>query len=124
VGDSARPQVLSTSADDPVDPIIAPFLRDDERVLVRAGTAKLTRVSPDRSRAPSVTGTLFLTDRRLMNVDGDLYSIELADITELAISGDQLLVSLRGSLGAILDLDSPQEFRSSVAAAISAARGR
>ena len=107
-----------------LDPVIAPYLREREQILVRRSNARLTPVSPGQQPSPPVSGPLFLTDRRLMNLEGKLHSIELADITELAISGDKVLVTLRGSHGAILELDSPDEFRSSIAAAISASRTR
>jgi hypothetical protein len=107
-----------------LDRVIAPYLREREQILVRRSNARLTPVGPGQRPSPPVSGPLFLTDWRLMNIDDKLHSIELADITELALSGDQVLVTLRGSHGAILELDSPDEFRSSVADAISASRAR
>jgi hypothetical protein len=119
-GPGRRPR-LREGTELPADPAIAPYLRDGERVLACVQVT-LTRVSHGRSLPTPVTGVAYLTDSRLFQPDGEACSIELVDIKELTLSGGHLLLTLRGALGAVLDVESPAEFRALVAAAISARR--
>lgn len=106
----------------PPDRLIAPYLRKEERVLARREHAELARVGLDGMSSDAVSGELYLTDQRLVHLDGEPRSIELDDIVEIGLAGNRLLLTLRGLLGAIIDTDSPAEFRAAVADSISAQR--
>jgi hypothetical protein len=47
--------------------------------------------------------------------------VPLADIAEVAMAGDRILVTIAGSRGLMLDLDGPRQFRVLLAAARAAA---
>ncbi len=102
---------------------VDPHLGADERLLDRRARAALTRIADDAVSSTTVDGAVYLTDRRLLHLDGTPTSIPLEDIDELAISSERLLITVRASRGVILEVDSPRQFRSKVAAAISALRG-
>jgi hypothetical protein len=72
----------------------------------------------------AVSGELYLTDQRLVHLDGEPRSIELDDIVGIGLTGNRLLLMLRGLLGASIDTDLPGEIRAAVADSISAQRVR
>ena len=90
-------------------------LRDD-RV-----DAMLVRIDNARSSEPR-NGQLYLTDRRLLHLDGETVAIDLTDIEELTLAGDRLLITLSGLHGLVIDTTDAAEFRAAVAAAINALR--
>lgn len=109
---------------------IKPHLAADEPLLARRTEATLTQVADERGRERNVArGALYLTDRRLVHfgassLANDETTVDLLDVTELALSGERLLITLAGPRGLMLDLESPIDFRAQMALAISALRSR
>lgn len=110
------------------DERIKPHLAGDEPLLARRTEATLTQVADVRGRKPNVArGALYLTDRRLILIGAsalanDDTSVDLLEVTELAVSGERLLVTLAGARGLMLDIESPIDFRAQMALAISSRR--
>jgi hypothetical protein len=98
-------------------------LRDGERVLDERADAALARVTDNRRSSAPTSGKLVLTNQRLVHL-GTGIELELADIHELALAGDRLLVTLAGLRGVIIDMERAADFRSAIADAKSALRGR
>lgn len=124
--DVGRSLFVDTSQTAPADadPRLAGVLEPGELLIDKRLQAVLTRVTDDRRSSDPMPGALFLTDRRLLHLDGQNASINLAEIEELAIAGDRLLVTLAGLHGVIVDIESAAEFRAAISAAISALRAR
>ena len=69
-----------------------------------------------RRDVPGYSGLLLLTGTRLV-LDGQVtITIPLADITETALGGERLLLSLRNGEGVTLDVGQPRLFRAEIAA--------
>ena len=114
-----EPSASSTAS---TDSRLAAYLREDEHLLARKRSATVSVVEPVDPQRKTMLGRLFLTDRRLICLNGGIESIELADIRELGITRDRLLISLVDSRGVVINLEGPAAFRSRVAAAIRALR--
>ena len=110
------------TGDLPADSRVLAQLRVGERLLEHRSQAALTRVTDDTHSADPTNGALVLTDQRLLHLDGKDIAIDLAEIEELALAGDRLLVTLAGLHGVIIETDATPEFRTAVATAISALR--
>ncbi|MEO8246383.1 MAG: hypothetical protein ABI622_04605 [Chloroflexota bacterium] len=69
-----------------------------------------------RTDVPGYSGLLLLTGTRLV-LDGQVtVTIPLADITETALGGERLLLSLRHGEGVTLDVGQPRLLRAEIAA--------
>lgn len=69
-----------------------------------------------RSDVPGYSGLLLLTGTRLV-LDGQVtVTIPLADITETALGGERLLLSLRNGEGLTLDVGQPRLLRAEIGA--------
>ena len=107
---------------------IKPHLAADEPLLARRTEATLTHVADGQGHQRNVArGALYLTDRRLVHFGASALSsaettVDLLDVTELALSGERLLITLAGQRGFMLDLESPVDFRAQMALAISTRR--
>jgi hypothetical protein len=72
----------------------------------------------------AVSGELYLTDQRLIHLDGEPRSIELDDIVEIGLGRQPLAADpARPVGGASIDTYSPAELRAAVADSISTERG-
>ena len=67
-------------------------------------------------------GRLYLTTQRLMVVGGAPLDVELAEIEELGLAGERLLVTLRDGTGLAIDASRPRLMRVQIAAALAAGR--
>jgi hypothetical protein len=107
------------------DARIEPLLCPGERVLAVRRSALLDRRQPVLgSEAPSgLAGDLYLTSRRLVLVGRHTLSIDLDEIEEAMLSGDQFLLVMRGGQGAALGVAQPRLLRVEIAAARASARG-
>lgn len=103
-------------------------LAQDEPLLARRIDARLTPIAASGLDSAGVLGSVYLTDRRLLHLSADTrgheITIELGDVTELSLSGEHLLITLKPARGIILDIESVVDFRAQMALAISARRSR
>lgn len=97
------------------DEAIAPHLLSDERPLGLRRHAILR--APGGDVALGYGGTLYLTSRRLLHLGQVNMTVQLTDIVETSLSGERLLLSLRGGEGFALDVDRPRLLRAQIAAA-------
>ncbi len=102
---------------------VEPYLADGEVLLGVRPEAVLGRLGEAGQGVVRAEGRLFVTDRRLLHLGAEAVSILLADVRELAISEDRILVTLAGSRGMTIDVPDPRHLRVLIAAARSAARG-
>lgn len=79
---------------------------------VRAGAT----LNAGRDGMPGYGGTLYLTGTHLVVAGQVTMSIPLADITETALGGERLLLSLRNGEGVTLDVSQPRLLRAELAA--------
>ena len=107
------------------DAAIAPVLGLDERVVAVRRSVQLDRRQPiPGSDAPlGLAGDLYLTSRRLALVGRVMVSLDLADIEEVGLSGERLLLALRDGQGISLVVEQPRLLRVEVATARARARG-
>jgi len=98
-------------------------LEPGERVLGVRRPA-LARTASAASNVAPTSGTLYLTDRRLVFVTAPATTaIGLAEIVELSTVGDrQLLIALRDAEGMSYEIDRPRLFRVEVSEAVAASR--
>jgi hypothetical protein len=106
------------------DPSVGPLLHPDERVFGLRDRAVVRRIEieQDLRSVVSEEGPLYVTDRRLLQLGERGMSIDLLEIDELTMSDDRILVTLGGSRGVTLDVDSPHQLRVLIAAAKAALR--
>jgi hypothetical protein len=100
------------------------LLRAHEELLEARSDVQMRVVRNDGAESRPDLGTLYLTDRRLIHLDGKAASIELTDIRELSLARHRLLLSLQDATGVILDLRGAGSLRARVATALSALRTR
>jgi hypothetical protein len=107
------------------DARIAPLLTGDEHVLAVRRSVALDRRQPVLgSDLPSgVAGDLYLTSRRLVLTGRVTLSFALEEIEQTMLSGERLLLVLRGGQGLSIDAAQPRLLRVEIAAARAAARG-
>ena len=106
------------------DALVSAHLQRDERVLYMREAAVIRRVDVEGgARAVLLAeGPLYITDRRLLHFGARPEAIQLADIDELSMADDRILVTLTGSRGLTLDVDDPHQLRVLIAAAKAALR--
>ena len=102
-----------------VPPTNSPVLATGESVYAfRLGAV----LNAGRSDVPGYSGLLLLTGTRLV-LDGQVtITIPLADITETALAGERLLLSLRNGEGLTLDVGQPRLLRAEIGAVREAGR--
>jgi hypothetical protein len=105
----------------PVDGPITELLRPGEAVVDLRPSAVVSR-HVHRDGTEQLPGRLYLTNQRLMLVGRAPMEVELGDIEELALAGERLLVTLRGSTGLSIDASRPRLLRVQIAAALAAGR--
>src|SRR3954471_12295658 len=99
------------------DDAIAAILRPGERVVsIRPGTVAERHISD--GSVEHVSGRLYLTTERLVLLGAAPAEIGLADVTELSLAGERLLVSVVGGGGLMVDAGSPRLLRTEIAATI------
>ncbi len=107
-----------------VDARVAHHLLPGERVLEQVSDTTVILVGDGAQTSEPRSGTVFLTDRRVIHVNDEVVLVELADVLEQTTAGNRLLITLEGARGVMLDLESPNEFRGRLAAAVSALRAQ
>jgi hypothetical protein len=103
------------------DPVIAPELRDGERVHAVRDGALMNRL--DGGPLPGYAGRLYLTDRRLVHAGQAFYSLALSTLDEVSIAGERLLLTLVGGEGVSFDVAQPRLLRAQIGIARTAKRG-
>ena len=124
--DQARERYRTeTMAELEPDARIAPLLADGERVVAVRRSAMLDRRQPvvGWDQPTGLGGDLYVTSRRLALVGNVTLSFELDDVEEAMLSGERLLLVLRGGQGISIDATRPRLLRVEIATARSAARG-
>ena len=104
------------------DATVAPHLAGDERVLGVRAAASIARIDEVTQAAVRDEGPLYVTSTRLLHLGARLTSVSLADVEELAMADDRILMTIRGSRGLMLDVSEPRQLRVLLAAARSAPR--
>ena len=106
------------------DDRVAPRLESGEQVVARRGAALYDRRTPEREadRQPGLGGDLYVTSRRLILVGRVTLAFDLAEIEEVVLAGERLLVVLRDGNGFSLDVSRPRALRVEIAAARMLAR--
>ena len=107
------------------DARIAPLLGPGERVVAVRHSAQLDRRLPEPGpEGPAgLGGDLYVTSRRLVLVGRVTLSFDLAEIEDAVISGERLLLVVRGGRGFSLDVAGPRLLRVKIAAARASAGG-
>jgi hypothetical protein len=99
-------------------------LAENEQLLAGPVPATFTRVAGDgRTTAPQ-HGTLYVTDRRLIQLAPQVRSIDLRRITELGLMANHILVTITRSRGLMVEVANAHELRGVIATAVSARRKR
>ena len=106
------------------DASITPLLVDGEQVVGWRPEAGLSRVDETTHAVVRDEGPLYVTSDRLLHLGRETTSLPLAEIAELAMADDRILVTMSGSRGLMLDVAAPRQFRVLLAAARTAAVGR
>lgn len=105
----------------PPEPEIAALLDPGESVVEVRSAVIVERHVHDQP-VETASGRLYLTTRRLVLVGRRTMSVPLAEIEELSLAAERLLVTLRDGTGLSYDAGSPRLLRVLVAAAVEAAR--
>ena len=92
-------------------------LVDGERLFAVRPAAHVERHDP-AGRAIPHPGRLYLTTQRLVVAGAVPLSVRVADIREVALAGERLLVSLVDGSGLTLDVSWPRVLRVQIAAAL------
>ncbi len=92
------------------DGAIAGELRGDELLHAQRSPAMLNRLD-GAGTLPGYAGTLSLTSRRLIHIGHVTFSVSLAQIDELSVVGERLLVTLSSAEGVSLDVAGPRLLR-------------
>lgn len=103
---------------------LSKLLEPDEWLLAVRKTAILDRREPkegETARA-GLGGQLAVTSRRLILAGRQVVTFDLGDIEDIQLSGDRLMVTIRGGSGMVLDVEQPRLLRVEIAAARAAAR--
>jgi hypothetical protein len=108
----------------PADGRIGPLLEPGERVVAVHRSAVLDRREPPVGNqiTAGLTGTLYLTSRRLVLVGGSTVAIELDAVEEVVLSGERLRFMLHEGRGVTVEVTRPRLLRVQTAAARAAAR--
>ena len=105
------------------DAVVGPHLQADERVLGYRADAALARVDDATTTAPREFGPLYVTSTRLLHLGRQATSVALAEMGELVMADDRMLITLGSVRGLMLDVAQPRQLRVLLAAA-KAALGR
>jgi len=105
------------------DAEVGPHLQADERVLGYRADAALARVDDATTTAPREFGPLYVTSTRLLHLGRQATSVALAEMGELVMADDRMLITLGSVRGLMLDVAQPRQLRVLLAAA-KAALGR
>ena len=106
------------------DERLATLVEHDEWVIAVRTPAILDRREqrPGEPARPGLGGQLAVTSRRLIWAGRQVLTFELAEVDEIVLSGDRLLVVMRDGVGVALDVDQPRLLRVEISAARAAAR--
>ncbi|MEO8470193.1 MAG: hypothetical protein ABI573_11085 [Chloroflexota bacterium] len=106
------------------DPGTAVQLEPGEHIVAIRESVFLDRREPrpDLNALAGVAGTLYVTTRRLLLLGRIRLSIDLAEIEDVAVSGERLLLVLRDARGVSLETARPRLLRVELAAARAALR--
>lgn len=106
------------------DQRLARLLEQGEWLIAFRTSAVVDRRRP-RGGDPKwsgMSGQLAVTSRRLILMGRHVLAFELADVQEIVLSGDRLLVIMNDGAGVAVDVDQPRLFRVEIAAARATAR--
>ena len=106
------------------DERLAALVDPDEWVIAVRTPAILDRrvQRPGEPAREGLGGELAVTSRRLIWAGRQVLTFELAEVEEIVLSGDRLLVVMRDGVGVALDVDQPRLLRVEISAARAAAR--
>jgi hypothetical protein len=104
------------------DDVISPHLEAEERLLGRRAQATVGRIDDSTRAAVHDGGPLYVTTARLLHVGHEVTSVSLAEISDVAMADDRILVTISGGRGLMLDVSEPRQFRVLLAAARTALR--
>lgn len=106
------------------DARIGPLLARDERVVAVRRSAMLDRRQPviGWDQPTGLGGDLYVTSKRLALVGSVTLSFELDEVEDAMLSGERLLLVLRGGQGISIDASRPRLLRVEIATARAAAR--
>jgi hypothetical protein len=103
------------------DAEVASLLAADETVAEVRSSVALERHLHDGT-VDEMSGRLYLTTQRLLLLGRYTLSASLADVEELSLAAERLLVTLRDGTGLSIDAGRPRLLRVQIAAAVEAAR--
>lgn len=109
------------------DARIAPLLDPDEHVVAVRRLVAFDRRRPEGRSSKALgglAGDLYLTTRRLVLVGRLMLSFPLADIDQVVLSGERLLLVMHDGTGLALGVARPRLLRVEIAAARAYARER
>ncbi|HYL39759.1 MAG TPA: hypothetical protein VET90_00460 [Candidatus Binatus sp.] len=100
------------------------LLGPGERVVAERHLAFFDRrrPAPGSAEAQGLPGALFITSARLIFIGRVTVAVALADIADVVMSAEQLLLTMRDGIGIALDVDRPRLLRVEISAARVAAR--
>ena len=105
-------------ADEQIGPLLEPL----ERVYATRRAAALDRRQPLPAPGACLPGDLYVTSRRVIQVGCPLVALDLADIREVELSGNRLLLMLTDGSSVALAVDQPRLLRVEISAARAACR--
>ena len=107
----------------PTNALPRSWIRDEWVIAVRTPAILDRRVQrPGEPAREGLGGQLAVTSRRLIWAGRQVLTFELAEVEEIVLSGDRLLVVMRDGVGVALDVDQPRLLRVEISAARAAAR--
>ena len=101
---------------------ITPLLACDERVLSVRTLSAIDRRHAGSADRCGLQGPLYLTSSRLVLLGSTILSFPLEEIEDAIVSGDRLLLALRGGSGVAIMVERPRLLRVEIAAARASAR--
>ncbi|MFL5682817.1 MAG: hypothetical protein ACJ77O_06710, partial [Chloroflexota bacterium] len=105
---------------EPDDAIAASIGADESIFVVRPSSAVSRHLRGDDTE--DFAGRLYLTSQRLILLGHTNVEVDLAEIDELALAGERLLITLDDGTGLSIDTDQPRLLRVQIAAALTAGR--
>ncbi|MFL5651300.1 MAG: hypothetical protein ACJ77V_02150 [Chloroflexota bacterium] len=116
----ARYRTEGLPAIEPDDAIAASIGADESIFVVRPSSAVSRHLRGDDTE--DFAGRLYLTSQRLILLGHTNVEVDLAEIDELALAGERLLITLDDGTGLSIDTDQPRLLRVQIAAALTAGR--